>query len=379
MSRHQAVRNMDYQDELDDYEGYSEEEDELSPEDRAAMEQGKAAVQAALASSASKVTTSQIEEALWHYYYDVDKTVAYLISKFIDPPKKTPKAVTESNGEPLISFSLFPSGENPSSPSLVLGKTFPTADIRIFHLLPSLYAQASLTPCQGLEYVRHSSTLGNTSGSRASLSHDFRDMPWGNIPKHREAILIPPRQLRGGLLGGSSKMSKLQQLAAARKKKAEEKEAQERVEQTRSQMQDLSVGKPATQENSPLAGAFGKRLKTSESTAKGRNPLEGGEPTRHGTTEQPLADTTNKQGVMEVDLVQEPPLTGAGPSPFAQTLFGPPSDSPKRKILEFFPLPYTEIAPAALDVFSNPSPDDVVLTAQSKGWLLGRAVANANN
>jgi elongation factor 1 alpha-like protein len=328
MSRHQAVRNMDYQDELDDYEGYSEEEDELSPEDRAAMEQGKAAVQAALASSASKVTTSQIEEALWHYYYDVDKTVAYLISKFIDPPKKTPKAVTESNG---------------------------------------------------LEYVRHSSTLGNTSGSRASLSHDFRDMPWGNIPKHREAILIPPRQLRGGLLGGSSKMSKLQQLAAARKKKAEEKEAQERVEQTRSQMQDLSVGKPATQENSPLAGAFGKRLKTSESTAKGRNPLEGDEPTRHGTTEQPLADTTNKQGVMEVDLVQEPPLTGAGPSPFAQTLFGPPSDSPKRKILEFFPLPYTEIAPAALDVFSNPSPDDVVLTAQSKGWLLGRAVANANN
>ncbi|KAK0641130.1 P-loop containing nucleoside triphosphate hydrolase protein [Cercophora newfieldiana] len=97
MSRHQAVRNLDYQNELDDYEGYSEEEDELSPEDRALMEQGKAAVREALANQASKVTTTQIEEALWHYYYDVDKTVAYLISKFIDPPKKTPKAVLESN------------------------------------------------------------------------------------------------------------------------------------------------------------------------------------------------------------------------------------------------------------------------------------------
>jgi elongation factor 1 alpha-like protein len=140
MSRHQAVRNMDYQDELGDYEGYSEEEDELSPEDRASMEQGKAAVQAALASSASKVTTAQIEEALWHYYYDVDKTVAYLISKFIDPPKKTPKAVSESNGKPFIPFSQFPSGENPSSPSLELEKAYPTADIRPFHLLPSLYA-----------------------------------------------------------------------------------------------------------------------------------------------------------------------------------------------------------------------------------------------
>jgi elongation factor 1 alpha-like protein len=206
-------------------------------------------------------------------------------------------------------------------------------------------------------------------------------MPWGNIPKHREAILIPPPQPRGGLLGGSaaSKMSKLQQLAAARKKKAEEKEAQEKVEQTRSQMQDISIDKPPGQENNPLAGAFGKRLKTSESTSKGRNPLEDGEPTRHGATELPLADITNQQDVMELDSVQESPPTDAGPSPFAQTLFGSPSDSPKRKIREFFPLPYMEIAPSALDAFSNPSPDDVVLTAQSKGWLLGRAIANANN
>jgi len=88
---------MDYQGELEEYDGHLEGEDELSPEDRALMEQGKAAVREVLAGQASKVTTAQIEEALWHYYYDLDKTVAYLISKFIDPPKKTPKAAPASN------------------------------------------------------------------------------------------------------------------------------------------------------------------------------------------------------------------------------------------------------------------------------------------
>jgi elongation factor 1 alpha-like protein len=99
MSRHQDVRNLDYQNELDEYEGYSEEEEELSPEDKAQMRQGTDEVRAALGIEASKVTTTQIEEALWHYYYDVDKSVAYLISKFIDPPKKTPKKTDKPVGK----------------------------------------------------------------------------------------------------------------------------------------------------------------------------------------------------------------------------------------------------------------------------------------
>src|SRR4051794_33643673 len=89
MSRHR----MDYEDELDDYDEYSDQEEELSPEDRAQMKQGTAEVKAALSSQASKVTDAQIQEALWHYFYDVDKTVAYLVTKFIDSPKKAaPKA-----------------------------------------------------------------------------------------------------------------------------------------------------------------------------------------------------------------------------------------------------------------------------------------------
>ena len=48
MSRHQAVRNLDYKAELDEFDGYSEEEDELTPEDRAAMTQGTIDVRATL-------------------------------------------------------------------------------------------------------------------------------------------------------------------------------------------------------------------------------------------------------------------------------------------------------------------------------------------
>jgi HBS1-like protein len=94
MSRHQAFRNVQstvsehlYDD--DDY--YSDEaEEELSAEDKALMEQGTADVRAALGVEASKVTTAQIQEALWHYFYDVDKSVTYLLTKFIAPPP--PKA-----------------------------------------------------------------------------------------------------------------------------------------------------------------------------------------------------------------------------------------------------------------------------------------------
>ncbi|KAI0887909.1 P-loop containing nucleoside triphosphate hydrolase protein [Annulohypoxylon maeteangense] len=93
MSRHQAYRNYDYENDLDEYEGdgYSDGEEELSPEDRAQMEVGTAEVRAALGTESSKVTTQQIQEALWHYYYDIDKSVVYLTTKFIAPSNKNKK------------------------------------------------------------------------------------------------------------------------------------------------------------------------------------------------------------------------------------------------------------------------------------------------
>ncbi len=99
MSRHQAVRNLDYHQELDEFDagGYSDEE-ELGAEDQALMRQGTIQVRAALGAGASKVTTPQIEEALWHYYYDIDKAVTYLVTKFIAPPETKKVKATQQRG-----------------------------------------------------------------------------------------------------------------------------------------------------------------------------------------------------------------------------------------------------------------------------------------
>ena len=52
------------------------------------MAAATAKVQEAMGSQAAFLTTDQIQEALWHYYYDVEKSVAYLTKKFISPPKE---------------------------------------------------------------------------------------------------------------------------------------------------------------------------------------------------------------------------------------------------------------------------------------------------
>ena len=41
--------------------------------------------------NAATVTDKQIQEALWHYYYDVDKSVAYITSTYIDKAAKASK------------------------------------------------------------------------------------------------------------------------------------------------------------------------------------------------------------------------------------------------------------------------------------------------
>lgn len=108
MSRHRLYQNYDYEKDLDEFDGDAEDEDdELSPEDKAQMTAATAEVEGMLGPQASKVTTQQIQESLWHYYYDVDKTAAYLVSKFIDPAPKpaaktkvakaTPQAVDGKN------------------------------------------------------------------------------------------------------------------------------------------------------------------------------------------------------------------------------------------------------------------------------------------
>lgn len=85
------VKSLAADDEYDDYDDYDDNYEEggnaeLSPEDKEQMRQGTIQVREALGSTVP-ATDNEIQDALWHYYYDVGKSVAYLKSTVLLSPK----------------------------------------------------------------------------------------------------------------------------------------------------------------------------------------------------------------------------------------------------------------------------------------------------
>jgi len=116
MSRHKLVKNLDLDDELDDFDGDDFEEaeaegmsplphlptihlpdltppSEFSEEDKQLLQAGSVAVRAELPPDiTSQISDKQITDALWHYYYDVEKSVSYLVGTVKkESVKKEPK------------------------------------------------------------------------------------------------------------------------------------------------------------------------------------------------------------------------------------------------------------------------------------------------
>ena len=81
------VKSLALEDDYDDYDDEYENgaDDDLSPEDRAQLREGTIQVRQALG-SAFPATDQEIQDALWHYYYDVAKSVAYLKSPLLLGP-----------------------------------------------------------------------------------------------------------------------------------------------------------------------------------------------------------------------------------------------------------------------------------------------------
>lgn len=76
----QRVKNIDYDDDDlydEEEEGYGEEGG-YTQEDKDNFASLTPVVRAELDEAGVPVTTQQIEDALWHYYWDVGKSVAYL-------------------------------------------------------------------------------------------------------------------------------------------------------------------------------------------------------------------------------------------------------------------------------------------------------------
>lgn len=370
MSRHQAVRNLDYEEVLDEYDAdyadIDDEGDQLTAEDREALRKGTEDVRDVLGVDATKVSTEQIQEALWHYYYDVDKTVAYLRRKFIAPPPKAePKNPKESKSLSVFSLVHSPSAARGAERAHVErsadGKVHGTGSFNKFIFPATSLLEEALPP-----------------------SWYFKDIPWSNVPKHREAIFIPPvPPLPGGLLGGSDppKVSKLQALAAARKKKSEAKKNQgELEERAQKRLSTLTINDDSVSKQSADPPTVFKRQKTFSGSSNSKMP-----PMSFAQRKKELAEEASarpeemKNDDMSMDTddprddrrqayeTEDSVLTDPSkPSAFAQVLCGL-SASPTSAPARTYELPGTSsplFNPAA---FEQPSPDDIVLAAQAKG------------
>ncbi|KAF9876363.1 elongation factor tu gtp binding domain protein [Colletotrichum karsti] len=339
MSRHQAVRNLDYEEVLDEYEGEDYEE-EVSAEDREAMAEGIQFVRSSLGSDADKVTIQQIQEALWHYYYDVEKSVSYLKKKFIDPPP-APKQEPKKNKDDVEGSAG--------------GMGFWGLDDEVMN-------DAGVSSNTGYPVPRIASL---------SAASYFHGMPWMNIPKDRQAVLIHPQPLPGGLLGGGEgpKLSKLQALAAARKKKTDVKVTDDKVDRAEKRMSSLAINEPSKEHERSGSGLLAKRQKLS-ADAKSQ-PSTSSQPPQQdpSTSDAPSGmdvDTANGTPNGEVEQAEDEcfVVPSTRPSAFAATLFGPGQDSAATS--QTYTMPYMASSAFVPSAFAQPSPDDIVLAAQAK-------------
>lgn len=227
-----------------------------------------------------------------------------------------------------------------------------------------------------------------------SAAEFFRDSPWLKVPSHRRAdITVEPLYPRLGLLGGapesSGKTSKLAALAAARKKKEGVKaKAGTAAPSADSTVTDQAETSSAERKGIPLS--LMERLSSSGKQQRPPEPASGlralGKGTRsraHAIQKRPSPDTNNppkkhdesrleEQRLKKMDSEKELPKPDirAEPSPFATIIIGEATRPMKTEsshlhsqnvdLMQVYGQDLTE----AFD-FAGPSPDDVVLNAQS--------------
>ena len=285
---------------------------------------GTIAVRAKLPKDSRHITDKQIQEALWHYYYDVEKSVGYLVNTYLAKPKRENiKTVVKKSGGFGVSCNEIAESLKRGAEGWVAG---PAACSKPF-----------------------------------SFADFFKDTPWLNTPLERQTVFVEPLYPRGGLMGGSSdgapKLSKLQALAAARKKKAQEQKSGDvGVEKPMSELSINGAFEETSMDTLPKSTSRGVPLRK----RKGSNPHE-----KHPRPSSAKKDVKEADPDSQMDAA---PIDQAEPSAFANTMFSSPM--PSAPSANLFTLPYTTTATISTDPFAGPSPDDVVIAAQSKGPTL---------
>ncbi|KAI1000570.1 HBS1-like protein [Podosphaera aphanis] len=329
MSRHKLVKNLVLNDELDtfdgglDYDYDSDNENELGKEDLDTQENmriGTIAVRAELPPYTNYITDQQIQESLWHTYYDIDRTVNYLTRMYPDKSKEA-STVGEKNkkGSSFYNFCEFIPKPRSKPPNV--------RDI------------------QSREKLKH-----------LSFADFFKETPWLNVPFELQATLLPPVTPMGGLLGGSGdppKMSKLQTLAAARKKMAQERKS----------TASMATEEPIHLRTSRYAG---DSLSSGGQSASPK--ISRSFPIRRRKPSDAAEQNLDPAKMIKLELEQASPrdcvlIDKAEPSEFANIMFSNSTPEHPRKN---FTINFATEDSLTTDPFAGPSPDDVVLAAQSK-------------
>jgi elongation factor 1 alpha-like protein len=337
---------------------YDEEQEELSPEDKVAMAEGTEKVKKALGADSAKVTAAQIQEALWHYYYDVDKSVAYLRKSFTPA---TPKPPPKKSAEGKFHESSFPSTD------LSCGGAANGAEAE-YHALEQ-------RQCSTSTYNEATPAYPILHKPAVPASMFFSDMPWLDTPRERHANLVAPPPLPGGLLGGSDsapKMSKLQALAAARKKRTDGKKEKEKASETTEGLENLSISGQTQKENIKPVSAPSAGLKRPNNVLQEPALSEPPSGSSHDKNEAASHTQVHQTPDVPMDNVAVAADQRAAPSAFAQTLVGSAPDAGQKQTRDIFAMPYTSSSSYFAGAFSEPSPDDVVLAAQAKGSNFAR-------
>ena len=206
--------------------------------------------------------------------------------------------------------------------------------------------------------------------SAFSAAEFFRDSPWLNIPKERQGeILVEPLFPRGGLLGGSSSQNgppktKLAALAAARKLKSQNTRSGQNqtttsvalLDKLRTKTQDSKIDPKLDLSKDEVTKPQypAPRNKNSDQVEKA-HPIQGAESAVRNL--QPSHETTDAE------------VAPAGPpSSFARTIFGSswPSHSLSSHPVQLFDIRALQASEFPTEFnFTGPSPDDVVIKAQS--------------
>lgn len=154
-------------------------------------------------------------------------------------------------------------------------------------------------------------------------------------------------------------MSKLQALAAARRKKAEEQKKGEPSKTLEEPMAELRLENNTTDQDTNNTQSLEEQIRLQQ----GRKRKNSVPHERHtNLPERPLSS-----GHLTEQNTTNPPLQAA-PSAFAKTMFASRANVPSLSSRAPFNLPYVRNAVVeATNAFAEPSPDDVVMAAQAKG------------